>query len=50
MTENEQIQEMARIIDELLVDKPTEITYHALNEATYLYDKGYRKVERGEWI
>lgn len=41
--EEKQIEEMAKVIDELLVDKPTEITYHALNEATYLYDNGYRK-------
>lgn len=44
MTENERIEEMAKVIDELLVEKPTEITYHALNEATYLYDNGYRKI------
>lgn len=39
-----EIEEMAKVIDELLVDKPIEVTHHALNEATYLFDNDYRKV------
>ncbi len=43
----EKIKEMARAIDELLVEKPKETTKHAMNVATYLFDRGYRKQE---WI
>jgi hypothetical protein len=43
----EKIKEMARAIDELLVENPKETTKHAMNVATYLFDRGYRKQE---WI
>lgn len=43
----EKIKEMARAIDELLVEKPKETTKHAMNVATYLFDRDYRKQE---WI
>lgn len=54
MTENEQIQEMARIICGVesgcngCVFDSEKCFEH--NDAKRLYAKGYRKVERGEWI
>ena len=47
MNKEKQIEQMARTIDELLVEKPKETTKHAMNVATYLFDRGYRKQE---WI
>lgn len=54
MTENEQIEEMARFIHNLCIDIPDSISQHckltcAECKARYAYSKGYRKVERGEW-
>lgn len=43
----EQIEKMARDMDELLVEKPDEISKHHLNMAAYLYGKGWRCQE---WI
>ena len=55
--ENEQIQEMARDICEhfyegnCYLDKKTcDCKCAEFKDAQYLYAKGYRKVERGEWI
>ena len=54
MTENEQIEEMAKAIEEARV-KALDTT-NSMNYgfggwyAKELYSKGYRKVERGEWI
>lgn len=39
----EQIEEMARDMDELLVEKPDEISKHHLNMAAYLCGKGWTK-------
>ena len=70
MTENEQIEEMARVLDECcnridehgnhLGNRCYECEYwsetnhvccsYNRKEATYLYNAGYRKVERGHWI
>ena len=59
MTENEQIQEMARLMEEPCVGSCKECEYYAhqfgipcmdLRRAKIIYTKGYRKVERGEWI
>ena len=52
MTENEQIQEMATALFELCHEK-TDCSLIAdceICRAERLYSKGYRKVERGEWI
>ena len=38
-----QIEEMARDMDELLVEKPDEISKHHLNMAAYLCGKGWSK-------
>lgn len=38
----EQIEKMARDMDELLAEKPDEISKHHLNMAAYLYGKGWR--------
>lgn len=43
----EQIEKMARDMDELLAEKPDEISKHHLNMAAYLYGKGWRCQE---WI
>ena len=40
---NKQIEEMAKVIDKLLVEKPKTITEHALNLATWLFDNKYRR-------
>ena len=40
-----QIEEMARDMDELLVEKPDEISKHHLNMAAYLYGKGWHRCE-----
>ena len=63
MTENEQIQEMARLMEEPCVgsckaceyyppqcDIPCDIPCMNLKRAKIIYAKGYRKVERGHWI
>ena len=49
MTENEQIQEMAKDIRLYMqiTPKPKEHPSHRL--ARFLIKDGYRKVERGEW-
>lgn len=39
----EQIEAMARDMDELLVEKPVEISKHHLNMAAYLYGKGWHR-------
>jgi rubrerythrin len=44
MTENEQINEMAVIIDD-----NHGFVVSSVNTAKSLYSKGYRKVERGNW-
>lgn len=57
MTENEQIEEMARDLCEHYYDgrcyldkKECDCKCPERRDARYLYSKGYRKVERGEWI
>lgn len=60
MTENEQIEEMAKEIYEPCTGSCKECEYYlhsidnvgcmALKGAKKVYAKGYRKVERGEWI
>lgn len=55
MTENEQIQEMSEMFESLCWDIPDDISEHcnipcSECKAKYFYNKGYRKVERGEWI
>lgn len=59
MNENEQIEEMAREIYEPCIGSCKACEYYlhqcddvgcmALMGAKKIYDKGYRKVERGEW-
>ena len=46
MTENEQIQEMARCLE----THTCMSGFQAKIGARVLYSKNYRKVERGEWI
>lgn len=55
MMENEQIQEMAEIAFEVIINGesddmglPDKITTQNIGKE--LYDTGYRKVERGEWM
>ena len=59
MTENEQIQEMAKVLGEIQefgINRPRDeerypVLYPSNKEvADYLISKGYRKVERGEWV
>lgn len=56
MTENEQkqITELSGLFETICWDTPDEISEHCSIscsdcKAKYLYSKGYRKVERGEW-
>ena len=51
MTNNEQIQEMAKVLEFACEDMDcTRPSNCDLCQAKQLYAKGYRKVERGEWI
>lgn len=53
MNKNEQIEEMARVIarrSKSFRDPNIAFMTTAERTATSLYAKGYRKVERGEWI
>lgn len=59
MNENEQIEEMARLMEEPCVGSCKACEYYPprsampcmhLKRAKIIYFKGYRKVERGEWI
>lgn len=59
MTENEQIEEMAKLIDDTrcvgMTIKACQAESRSGNscgkcKAKRLHSKGYRKVERGEWI
>lgn len=54
MNENEQIQEMAKVLcgmksgcDRCMFNR---VNCYERKDAEALYSKGYRKVERGEWI
>jgi hypothetical protein len=51
MTENEQTHEMAKVLEFACENMDcTNPINCSLCQAKQLYSKGYRKVERGEWI
>lgn len=51
MTETEQIQEMAKVLEFACENRDCAKPINCdLCQAKQLYSKGYRKVERGEWI
>lgn len=56
MTKNEQIEEMAKVICKPTANKGNcdkcgfKKQCSKFDDATDLYNAGYRKVERGEWI
>lgn len=50
MNENEQINEIAKDLFEYGIEYDPYIIGYEGDIAKHLYSKGYRKVERGEWI